>query len=188
VTCIPEFCPTGELAPIPLGECCPKSDQCNNTNCAEVRCLVERCPDGSIAPRPPGMCCPSLTQCSEKLFQPDVTSATIEEGYLDDVTKEYDSVIDTVTEEEFFNLDMNCAAVSCVIDYCDDGSVPPTPPGSCCPDMELCSARFEPDCSNVACFIERCADGSRAPVPLGKCCPDKSECLVFSNDIGDWAL
>ena len=50
------------------------------------------------------------------------------------------------------------------------------------------TARPAPDCSAVACFAELCADGSRAPVPEGKCCPDKSECLVFSNDIEDWAL
>ena len=44
------------------------------------------------------------------------------------------------------------------------------------------------DCTNVACFEENCADGSRAPVPLGRCCPDRAMCLVFSNDIEDWAL
>ena len=47
---------------------------------------------------------------------------------------------------------------------------------------------LEVDCTNVACFEENCADGSRAPVPLGRCCPDRAMCLVFSNDIEDWAL
>merc|ERR1711923_567896 len=68
---------------IPVGQCCPKSDQCNNTNCNEVKCLIERCPDGHIAPRPPGMCCPILTQCSQKLVQAD---DYYDDEFADDVT------------------------------------------------------------------------------------------------------
>ena len=213
VTCIPEFCPTGQLAPIPVGQCCPKSDQCNNTNCNEVKCLIERCPDGQIAPRPPGMCCPSLTQCSEKLVQTDdyYYDDSLDE-FLNDVTTTTVTIADDVRlgldhDTNDNNLDLDCANVTCVMMTCQDENIAPTPPGSCCPNEEFCPDRcktshnnntnnltknfsfsFSPDCRDVACFVERCSDGSRAPVPPGRCCPDRSQCLIFSNDIEDWAL
>jgi len=190
VTCIPEFCPTGQLAPIPVGQCCPKSDQCNNTNCNEVKCLIERCPDGHIAPRPPGMCCPSLTQCSQKLVQAD---DYYDDEFADDVTMTTTTFPDDVRlgleDDDTIDNNLDCANVTCVTMTCQDGSIAPTPPGSCCPNEEFCQEEsLSPDCRNVACFVERCSDGSRAPVPPGRCCPDRNQCLVFSNDIEDWAF
>jgi len=190
VTCIPEFCTTGELAPIPLGECCPKSDQCDNSDCSLVRCFVERCQDGTIAPKPLGKCCPSQTMCPENSIE-NQNDVTVEE-FLDDVRMLENNESTEVSDTNFSAKFKDCTAVTCLVKHCQDGRVAPTPPGSCCPNQTFCHSRPDliekTDCRKVACFDERCTDGSRAPVPIGKCCPDRKMCLVFSNDIEDWAL
>ena len=128
MTCVPEFCPTGELAPIPVSECCPRADQCSNTNCSEVRCLVERCPASqAIAPRPPGMCCPSLTQCPR-----DVTAAE------DDVIA---APFTEAGDNTLADTSRNCSVVPCLAVTCEDGRPAPAPPGTCCPNITLCPAR-----------------------------------------------
>ena len=114
--CIPEFCSDGSLAPIARGECCPSSSQCQVEDCGAVRCLVERCSDGSIAPSPQGRCCPSLTMCGDTLRY--------------DVTWQQDN---DVSEER-----PECQDKDCLVVHCEDGSVAPVPPGTCCPNQDWC--------------------------------------------------
>ncbi len=56
----------------------------------------------------------------------------------------------------------DCSAVSCPL--CQDGEVPETPPGECCP---VCT---RPDCAAVLCLaVEEC-EGKIVTLP-GECCP-----------------
>ena len=48
MTCAPVLCQSGELAPIPVGECCPSQDQCENKNCDEVIEKTSRSIYGSV--------------------------------------------------------------------------------------------------------------------------------------------
>jgi len=67
----------------------------------------------------------------------------------------------------------NCSAIGCLVELCPDGSVPPTPPGRCCPSGLLCPR----DCGTEGdCRVYHCRDGSVAPVPPGHCCPDPHLC------------
>ena len=70
-------------------------------------------------------------------------------------------------------LRVTCDCAGCLVELCPDGSVPPTPPGRCCPSGLLCPR----DCQGVTCNIYHCRDGSVAPVSPGLCCPDPLLCL-----------
>ena len=206
--CIPEFCPDGSLAPIARGECCPRSSQCEVTDCAAVRCLVERCSDGSVARSPPGRCCPSLTQCQGERLEYDVRHDPA--GHIENVSND-------VTSQET----AQCEGKHCLMVHCEDGSVAPVPPGTCCPNKDWChrqhcqarTSNCQPQhgrshkpfytihishidgprvdsltfaVQDVACFQSVCPDGSPAPVPPSGCCPDTSQCLVLSYPAMDW--
>jgi len=187
--CLPEECEDGSLAPIPRAECCPRASQCSLTDCGQVRCLLERCSDGSVAPTPPGRCCPSQAQCrTRQISSPQLQLAQQQQEEQED-------------EEEEEEKGIDCEGKQCISVLCQDGSLAPVPPGTCCPNQALClpppppprtpspSPRGPPgpgaDCGDVACFKIVCPDGSPAPVPPGQCCPDTAQCLEFSVR-GDW--
>jgi len=168
----PQFCPNGELAPVPEGKCCPSRDLCPLQHCQgiscppkvgypKIRCSYpsnnhQRCPTGDLAPIPRNSCCPSKAECDNT----------------------------------------NCSQVRCIVERCSDGSIAPVPQGQCCPSKRACPTQAYSlessyskgsDCTKVTCYLARCPGSNTvAPVPWGNCCPNIGLCplthRVFEAD------
>merc|ERR1712061_608337 len=144
--CKPEFCPNGDLAPVPEGECCPSRDLCPLQHCQGISCPPKKCPTGDLAPMPRDSCCPSKAECNNKnCSQVRCIVERCDDGSIAPVPEGQCCPSKRACPAQAFSLEpsysrgTDCTKVTCYLARCPGSNlVAPVPWGNCCPNIGLC--------------------------------------------------